>query len=277
MDKIRVRYNHDCVNEIAELMHQYGLNTVCSEANCPNMGECYSKKTATFMILGNLCTRNCKFCNVTNGCPKPVDKNEPERLAEAVDVMGLKHVVVTSVTRDDLDDGGAAHFAETIRAIKRKNNSVTVEVLIPDFKGCRTSINKVINAEPDVINHNIETVRSLYNQVRPEANYDRSLSLLQYVKQVAPNILTKTGIMVGLGESEQQVFDLMDDVIEVGCDIFTVGQYLQPSVAHVKLKEYISTDQFKRYEKYGYDRGFRYVASGALVRSSYHAEEALKA
>lgn len=276
MSKIKVRYNQDSINQIAELMQQLRLNTVCREANCPNIGECYRRKTATFMILGNKCTRNCKFCNVKHGVPGAVDTDEPEHLAKAVESMGLKHVVITSVTRDDLEDGGAGHFAATIEAVKRRVENVTVEVLIPDLKGKRDAIDTIIAAGPEVINHNIETVRRLYDEVRPEANYDRSLSLLQYVKDQAPEILTKTGIMVGLGEREDEVLELMDDVIEVGCDILTVGQYLQPSDEHVPLKEYISDEQFKKYEKTGYAKGFKYVASGALVRSSYHAEEALE-
>lgn len=276
MSKIRVRYNENSINEIAGLMQQYKLNTVCCEANCPNIGECYRRKTATFMILGNQCSRNCRFCNVHNGIPQPVDKDEPNRLADAVVELGLKHVVITSVTRDDLEDGGAGHFASTIEAVRNKAKDVTIEVLIPDFKGNRKALDKVIEAGPEIINHNIETVKSLYEEVRPQANYDRSLALLQYVKKKAPEILTKTGIMVGLGETEEEIYALMDDAVEVGCDIFTVGQYLQPSAAHVELKEYISEEQFKLYEVKGYEKGFKYVASGALVRSSYHAEEALK-
>lgn len=276
MAKIKVRYNQDSIDQIAELMQQYQLNTVCREANCPNIGECYRRRTATFMILGNQCSRNCRFCNVTNGIPQLVDENEPERLAEAAKQMGLRHVVITSVTRDDLEDGGAGHFAETIRAVRKKVEGVTVEVLIPDFKGNRDALDKVIAAEPEIINHNLETVKSLYDRVRPEADYERSLSLLRYVKDKAPEILTKTGIMVGLGETEEEVYGLMDDAVRAGCDILTVGQYLQPSPEHYELKEYISDEQFRIYEEKGYEKGFRYVASGALVRSSYHAEEALK-
>lgn len=276
MNKVRVRYNQDHVNEIAAMMQQYRLNTVCREANCPNIGECYRRRTATFMILGSNCSRNCRFCNVTSGRPQPVDEKEPKRLADAVEQMGLKHVVITSVTRDDLSDGGAGHFAETIKAVKRKCRDVTVEVLIPDFKGSREALDKVIEASPEVINHNMETVKSLYAAARPEANYDRSLALLQYVKKKAPWILTKTGIMVGLGETEEEVYALMDDAAEVGCDILTVGQYMQPSKEHLDVKEYVSAQQFKAYEKTGYEKGFRYVASGALVRSSYRAEEALR-
>ena len=276
MAKIKVRYNQDSIDQIAELMQQYQLNTVCREANCPNIGECYRRRTATFMILGNQCSRNCRFCNVTNGIPQLVDENEPERLADAAKQMGLKHVVITSVTRDDLEDGGAGHFAETIRAVRKRVEGVTVEVLIPDFKGDRDALGKVIAAEPEIINHNLETVKSLYDRVRPEADYERSLSLLRYVKDKAPEILTKTGIMVGLGETEEEVYGLMDDAVIAGCDILTVGQYLQPSPEHYELKEYISDEQFRIYEEKGYERGFRYVASGALVRSSYHAEEALK-
>ncbi|MCQ4638271.1 lipoyl synthase [Anaerovorax odorimutans] len=275
MEKIKVAYNQKSVDQMAAIMAQLNLNTVCREANCPNMGECYKKKTATFMIMGSQCTRNCRFCNVINGRPQNLDPNEPENLAQAVEKLNLSHVVVTSVTRDDLPDGGAAHFAKVIEAIKRRNPDVTVEVLIPDMKGDPASLDMVIAAKPEVINHNIETVADLYEQVRPEADYRRSLDVLAYVKRTAPDILTKTGIMVGLGETYQQVLQVMDDARDCGCDIFTVGQYLQPSEAHVSLKEYISQETFDAYEKAGYEKGFRYVASGPLVRSSYRAQEAL--
>lgn len=275
MEKIKVAYNQKSVDQMAAMMAQLNLNTVCREANCPNMGECYKNKTATFMIMGSQCTRNCRFCNVINGRPQRLDPNEPENLAQAVEQLGLSHVVVTSVTRDDLPDGGAAHFAKVIEAIKRRTPDVTVEVLIPDMKGDPASLDMVIAAKPDVINHNIETVADLYEQVRPEADYRRSLDVLAYVKKTAPDILTKTGIMVGLGETRRQVFQVMDDARACGCDLFTVGQYLQPSKEHVSLKEYVSQETFDIYEKAGYEKGFRYVASGPLVRSSYRAQEAL--
>lgn len=275
MEKIKVRYNQDSINTISLLMEQLGLNTVCKAANCPNMGECYKRKTATFMIMGNRCSRNCRFCNVTHGVPEKIDKREPEHVAEAVSRLGLKHVVITSVTRDDLEDGGAFHFADTIRAVRARNPKVTVEVLIPDFGGSRDSLDKVIAAEPEVINHNIETIERLYEEVRPEADYRRSLDVLAYVKSKAPDILTKTGIMAGLGEQEQEVLRLMDDVRGAGCDIFTIGQYLQPSPEHVPMKERVSQQQFDAYKKAGEEKGFSFVASGALVRSSYRAEEAV--
>lgn len=270
-----MRYNQEQVDQISTLMQQLKLNTVCREASCPNMGECYKKKTATFMILGSQCTRNCRFCNVAHGLPQTPDPKEPEHLAEAVSRLGLKHVVITSVTRDDLPDGGAGHFAQTVRSVRQMNPGVTIEVLIPDFKGDAVSLDKVIEAKPEVINHNIETAGPLYGRVRPEANYDRSLALLKYVKEQSPETLTKTGIMVGLGETEDQVYQVMDDAIAAGCDIFTVGQYLQPSPKHVPLEAYISPQQFVRYEKAGEEKGFRYIASGPLVRSSYRAEEAM--
>lgn len=261
---------------ISTLMEHLKLNTVCKEANCPNIGECYKRKTATFMIMGSQCSRNCRFCNIAHGQPQKVDPAEPQHLAEAVKKLGLKHVVITSVTRDDLEDGGAGHFADTIRVVRAENPGVTIEVLIPDFKGRKESLDKVIEVKPEVINHNVETVAALYKRVRPEADYRRSLQVLAYVKEKDPGILTKTGIMAGLGETEEEVFDLMDDVRAVGCDIFTIGQYLQPSPEHVPLKEYVSGQQFDRYKTEGEKRGFRFVASGPLVRSSYRAEEAIR-
>lgn len=275
MDKVKVRYNQEHVNQVAGLMEQLKLNTVCKEANCPNLGECYKRKTATFMIMGNQCTRNCRFCNVRSGAPTPLDPQEPEKIAQAVQTLKLKHVVITSVTRDDLADGGAGHFAACINAVRERAPETTIEVLIPDMKGDKSSLDTIISAGPEVINHNLETVPHLYDTVRPEANYQQSLHVLQYVKDKAPEILTKTGIMVGLGEEEAQVYQVMDDALDVGCDIFTVGQYLPPSKDHVPLKARISREIFERYEKEGFEKGFRYIASGALVRSSYHAEEAL--
>lgn len=281
MDKkpewLKVNFNQEAVNEVSELMARLKLNTVCKEANCPNLGECYKKHTATFMILGRQCTRNCRFCNVVHGKPEPVDPMEPENLAEAAAKLGLKHVVITSVTRDDLPDGGAAHFAACIQAIREISPATSVEVLVPDMKGIQESLDIVIAAKPDVFNHNVETVKALYEKVRPEADYARSLEVLRYAKAAAPDMYIKTGIMVGLGETEQQVWELMDDVLAAGCDILTIGQYLRPSSAHVEMKEYVTPEMFARYKAVGEEKGFSYVASSPLVRSSYRAEEAFHA
>ncbi|MEA4805708.1 lipoyl synthase [Acetobacterium wieringae] len=273
---LKVSYNKAAVEEVNGLMAKLKLNTVCKEANCPNLGECYKKKTATFMILGRTCTRNCRFCNVTSGAVEPVDPKEPQHLAEAVKELDLNHVVITSVTRDDLKDGGAGHFADTIRAVRELNPGVSIEVLIPDLQGVQRDLDRIIAANPDVINHNVETVRELYSVVRPEADYDRSMAVLEYVKKQAPHIKTKTGIMVGLGETDEQVYQVMDDSLKVGCDIFTIGQYLQPSPQHLEVKAYVTPEKFAEYEKTGRTKGFYSIASSPLVRSSYRAEEALK-
>jgi len=273
---LKVSYNKEAVEEVSGLMAKLKLNTVCKEANCPNLGECYKKRTATFMILGNICTRHCRFCNVGSGVVEAVDPKEPQHLAEAVKELDLKHVVITSVTRDDLADGGAGHFADTIKAVRKLNPGVTIEVLIPDLQGVEKHLDIVIAAKPDVINHNVETVRELYPEVRPEADYDRSMQVIQYVKTKAPQIKTKTGIMVGLGETEEQIYQVMDDSLKAGCDIFTIGQYLQPSSKHISVKAYVTPEKFEKYKKIGEAKGFHYIASSPLVRSSYRAEEALE-
>lgn len=272
----KVKYNQEAVDEVSRLMAKLSLNTVCKEANCPNLGECFQKHTATFMILGSQCTRNCRFCNVVHGTPQPVDPEEPMHVAEAVRDLKLRHVVITQVTRDDLPDGGASQFANTVSAIRKLCPDVTIEVLISDMKGDQTSLDTVIAAHPEVINHNIETIASLYPAVRPGADYERSLSVLRYVKTKDSTILTKTGIMLGLGETKEQVLQTMDDVLATGCDIFTIGQYLRPSPAHIEMKEYISPEIFAEYKDIGLQKGFRYVASSPLVRSSYRAAEALQ-
>ncbi|MBU4439768.1 MAG: lipoyl synthase [Firmicutes bacterium] len=272
---LKVSYNKEAVDEVNGLMAKLKLNTVCKEANCPNLGECYKKRTATFMILGNICTRHCRFCNVSSGVVEPVDPNEPQHLAEAVKALDLKHVVITSVTRDDLEDGGAKHFADTINAVRKLNPGVSIEVLIPDLRGVDKHLDIVIGAKPDVINHNVETVRELYLEVRPEADYERSMYVIQYVKKRAPHIKTKTGIMVGLGETDEQVYQVMDDSLKAGCDIFTIGQYLRPSAKHISVKCYVTPEKFEEYKKIGEEKGFHYIASSPLVRSSYRAEEAL--
>ena len=273
---LRVRYNQEAVSEVAQLLGQLKLNTVCKEANCPNLGECYRKHTATFMILGSQCTRNCRFCNVTPGHPLPPDPDEPENVAAAAKKLGLRHVVLTCPTRDDLPDGGAEQFAKTVRAIRAACPGVTVETLISDMKMDTAALDVVIEARPEVLNHNVETVRALQKAVRPQADYRRSLSVLSYCKEKAPSLLTKTGFMVGLGETEEQIGQLMDDVLAVGCDILTIGQYLQPTPEHYPLARYATPEDFARYKEMALAKGFRYVASAPLARSSYKAWEALE-
>lgn len=240
---------------------------------CPNLGECFARRTATFLILGNVCTRHCGYCAVASGSPLPLDPEEPERVAETTANLGLRHVVVTSVTRDDLPDGGAAHFAETIRAIRRRSPAAVVEVLIPDFGGSEGSLQLVLEAEPQILNHNIETVPRLFPTVRPQGNYRRSLELLARAKRGLSHGYTKSGLMVGLGESEVEVLQVMRDLREVGCDIFTVGQYLRPSKAHLEVKEYYPPESFERMKGDGEAVGFLFVASGPFVRSSYNADQ----
>ncbi|NNG66034.1 lipoyl synthase [Caldanaerobacter subterraneus] len=271
---LKVRILSEDLNRMEAFLKNMALNTVCQSANCPNMGECFARRTATFMIMGNICTRNCRFCAVEKGHPQPLDEEEPGRVAEAARRLGLKHVVVTSVTRDDLPDGGASHFAKTIYELK-KLPGVTVEVLVPDFMGNEEAIRTVVEAKPDVINHNVETVPRLYSRVRPKADYIRSLNLLKKVKELDPLILTKSGIMVGLGETEEEVIEVMKDLRDIDCDMMTIGQYLRPSHKHIEVAEYVTPEQFKRYEEIGYKLGFKHVASGPLVRSSYHADVGL--
>lgn len=261
-------------SEVLNILNTLGLNTVCEEAACPNCGECFGKRTATFMILGRNCTRNCRFCNVSKGMPSIVDDCEPQKIAKAVKELSLRHVVITSVTRDDILDGGASHFAEVIKAIKQSNiNTTVIEVLIPDFKGNLEALEKVISAKPDIINHNIETVPRLYSAVRPEAEYKRSLELIERVSSFS-NIYTKSGIMVGLGETYEEVLQVFKDLVKSGCSLLTIGQYLAPTKAHYPVYEYIEPSVFDKYKQEGEKAGFKYVASGPLVRSSYMAEAA---
>jgi len=259
--------------EMAGFLQSLGLHTVCQSASCPNIGECFSRGTATFMILGNVCTRNCGFCGVRSGEPLPVDPEEPSRVAEAASRMGLRYVVVTSVTRDDLPDGGAAQFAETIRQLRARIPDARVEVLIPDFGGDTTSLRTVLEAAPFVLNHNVETVPRLYSTVRPDADYERSLSLLETAKKAGASIYTKSGLMVGLGESKEEVVGVLRDLRSRGCDIVTIGQYLRPSSANLPVIEYIPPAMFDEYRDIGEEMGFHHVASGPFVRSSYHAAE----
>lgn len=273
---LKVRYNQEAVNEVAALMRDLKLNTVCKEANCPNLGECYRKHTSTFMILGSNCTRNCKFCNVTCGKPEPVDPEEPMNVALAAKKLNLRHVVLTCSTRDDLPDGGAEQFAKTVRAIREVCPGTTVETLISDMKGDPASLDIVIASHPEVLNHNVETVKELQSVVRSKATYERSLGVLRYCKEKDPTILTKTGFMVGLGETEEQIDRLLDDILETGCDILTIGQYLQPSPQHYPLARYATPEDFARYKELALQKGFRHVASAPLARSSYRAWEALE-
>ncbi|MGE5495867.1 MAG: lipoyl synthase [Burkholderiales bacterium] len=262
------------LTEMQALLRSLSLHTVCEGADCPNRGECFKAGTATFMILGDTCTRGCRFCAVNKGKPAPPDPCEPVHIADAAEKLKLKHVVVTSVTRDDLPDGGAGHFAAVVRAVKSRIPA-TVEVLIPDFKGSEQALNKVIEAKPDIINHNLETVPSLYKAVRPNAVYERSLELLLRVKR--SGIISKTGIMVGLGETREEVLSLMDDIAARHCDMLTIGQYLQPSKHHIPVAEYVRPETFEVYRRAALERGIKYVASAPLVRSSYNAAAGIEA
>jgi lipoyl synthase len=257
------------------VLKRLSLHTVCDEAFCPNRMECFSRKTATFMILGRVCSRNCTFCRVSGGVPEAVDPLEPERVARAVRELGLTYAVITSVTRDDLPDGGAGQFARVIRAIREGNRSVKIEVLIPDFSGNPEALQEVAQAGPEVINHNVESVPRLYPDVRPQADYTRSLDLLKKVKKMDDRILTKSGLMLGLGEGKAEVIQVFRDLRAVGCDLLTIGQYLAPSSRHHPVVAYIPPEMFEEYRKIALDLGFRHVASGPLVRSSYRADEGM--
>lgn len=259
--------------QIRAMIDKGQLHTVCQEANCPNQFECFSARTATFLILGATCTRNCRFCNIEEGRPGPVDADEPRRVADAAARMNLRYVVVTSVTRDDLEDGGAGHFAATIDALREKISGVQVEVLIPDFQGARSSLETVLTARPDVLNHNMETVWRLYPDVRPQADYDRSLALLSHVTRTDPAIPAKSGIMLGLGETEEEVRQTIADVYRTGCRMLTIGQYLQPTPRHLPVVDFIPPEEFERWREFALKTGFNKVASGPFVRSSYHAGE----
>lgn len=258
---------------IQELMRDQTLHTVCEEARCPNIGDCWSRGTATFMILGDVCTRSCGFCAVTTGRPGTVDHGEPARVALAIQRMGLRHAVITSVNRDELPDGGAGIFAETIRWTRRLNPQTTIEVLIPDFKGDEPALRTVCDAQPEILNHNTETVPRLYRQVRPQAVYERSLELLRRAKEIDPEGLTKSGVMVGLGETREELLVVFRDLAAQGVDILTVGQYLRPTPNHLPIDRYWHPDEFAELKERALEMGFRHVESGPLVRSSYHAEE----
>ncbi len=273
-DWIRVRMPGSPVYaETRAIVKEHGLVTVCEEAGCPNIGECWSKKHATMMIMGDTCTRACAFCNVRTGLPRALDPLEPAHVAEAIAKLGLAHVVITSVDRDDLADGGAAHFADTITAIRRANPATTIEILTPDFLRKDGALETVVVAKPDVYNHNLETVPSLYLKIRPGARYFHSLRLLQRVKELDPQMFTKSGIMVGLGEQREEVLQVMDDLRSANVDFLTIGQYLQPTRKHAEVKAFISPDDFKSYERIAMAKGFLLVSASPLTRSSHHAGE----
>ncbi len=258
-------------HRLKNILRSASLHTVCEEAICPNIGECFGQGTATFLILGDVCTRRCNFCAVTKGYPSTLDEDEPEKIARVVKQIGLRHVVITSVTRDDLIDGGASHYARTIKAIRTHNPTCTIEVLIPDFNGSEKALEIVLRENPDILNHNIETVPGLYPDVRPQADYERSLGLLEKAKEIYANGTTKSGLILGMGEEYHEIIDVMKDLREVDCDILTIGQYLRPGKEYIPIKRYYHPDEFKclRYE--GEKMGYKHVESGPLVRSSYHA------
>ena len=262
----------DNFKELRNIVETHNLHTICSSGRCPNMGECWGDRTATFMILGNICTRSCGFCNVATGKPLPADLAEPEKVAKSIQLMGVKHAVITSVDRDDLPDGGANIWAATIRKIREYNPEITMETLLPDFQGKEELLDIIIKEAPEVVSHNLETVRRLTKQVRKQAKYDRSLAVLKYLKDNGIN-RTKSGIMLGLGETEEEVVETMQDLRQAGVDVMTIGQYLQPSPKHLPVIRYPHPDEYKKYEEIGLEMGFRFVESGPLVRSSYHAHK----
>nr|WP_297785275.1 lipoyl synthase [uncultured Allomuricauda sp.] len=258
--------------QLRGLVDKYDLHTICTSGSCPNMGECWGEGTATFMILGNICTRSCGFCGVKTGRPETVDWAEPEKVARSIKIMNIKHAVLTSVDRDDLKDMGSIIWAETVKAVRRMNPETTMETLIPDFQGISTHLDRILKVAPEVISHNMETVKRLTREVRIQAKYERSLEVLNYLKKNGAN-RTKSGIMLGLGEEESEVINTMEDLRKVDVDVITIGQYLQPSKKHLPVKQFILPEQFKKYEEIGLEMGFRHVESGALVRSSYKAHK----
>lgn len=268
--KIRLGGN-DQFTKTKNIVETHGLHTICTSGKCPNLGECWSRGTATFLIGGEICTRSCRFCNTLTGKPLPLDPQEPQKVAESIQMMNLRHAVITSVDRDDLPDLGATHWVRTIQAIKEMNPETTIEVLIPDFQGHLALVDQVINAAPEIISHNMETVRRISPKIRSAAKYERSLSVLEHIAK--RGITAKTGIMVGLGETEEEVLTLMDDVLSVGVSILTIGQYLQPSRKNIPVSEYITPERFEYYRQLAIEKGFRQVESAPLVRSSYHAEK----
>ena len=274
--KIRVKAGADDGSRVRDLLERLRLDTVCRAAHCPNQCECFAKGTATFMILGSVCTRNCTFCAVDSGPPQPLEDDEPERVAEACEALGLKHVVVTSVTRDDLPDGGAEHYARTIRAV-RNGCAAVIEVLTPDFRGDCACLDALIDARPDIFNHNVETAPRLYPAVRPQADYRQSLDVLRYVKANSAGIFTKSGMMVGTGETDREVLEVCRDLRSVGVDILTIGQYLRPSRGHLPIHRFVTPAQFEQYRRQALEMGFLAVAAAPFVRSSYNAKEVFEA
>jgi lipoic acid synthetase len=268
--KIKVPKGKEYIG-VRDVIDSHKLHTICTSGQCPNKEDCWGRGTATFMILGNICTRSCKFCSVPTGRPMPADLAEPARIAESVHKMKLRHCVITSVDRDDMEDGGAGIWADTIRAVKEMNPATTIETLVPDFRGRKDLLQIVMEARPEVISHNLETVRRLTPQVRSAAIYARSLEVVGWVSE--SGIRSKSGIMLGLGETEEEVIGVMNDLRGVGCEVMTIGQYLQPTLKHLPVQEYIRPEQFEKYRKIGLEKGFRHVESGPLVRSSYHAEK----
>ena len=274
--KVRVHEGED-YRQLKELVRSQRLHTVCEEAHCPNIYDCWSRRTATFMILGDVCTRACRFCAVTSGRPTELDIGEPSRVADSIAQLGLKHAVITSVDRDDLRDGGAEIFARTIRAIRRRSPDTSVEVLTPDFQGDREAIRTVVEARPDIFNHNTETVPRLYARIRPKAVYANSLALLRYVKELAPQMVTKSGVMVGLGEETEELLQVFRNMREHSIDVLTIGQYLRPSAKHAEVVRYYPPEEFRELKRAAEAMGFAHVESGPLVRSSYHADEQIPA
>lgn len=262
-------------SDVKNLMRKQHLHTVCEEAKCPNIAECWNHRTATFMILGDTCTRSCGFCNIKVGIPNELDLQEPRRVADSVNELNLRHVVITSVNRDELKDGGASIFGETVRLIKSELRNTTVEILIPDFKGDEQAFEIIMQNPPDILNHNLETVKSLYHAVRPQAKYERSLELITWFKK--RGLKTKSGIMVGIGERKEQVVELLEDLVSAGCDILTIGQYLQPTKNHLPVDRFVTPEEFAFYKEEGLKKGFKIVESSPLVRSSYHADEQARA
>ena len=273
-DWLRVKLSASpVVAETRDIIREHGLATVCEEAACPNLGECWTKRHATMMIMGDTCTRACAFCNVRTGVPQPLNANEPEEVACAVAKLGLRHIVITSVDRDDLPDGGAAHFAETIEAIRRTTPGTTIEILTPDFLRKEGAVETVLAARPDVFNHNLETVPSLYLKIRPGSRYFHSLRLLQRAKELSPEVFTKSGIMLGLGEERDEVLQVMDDLLSANVDFLTIGQYLQPTPKHAPIARFVPPEEFESYRRIATAKGFQLVASTPLTRSSHHADE----
>ena len=264
----------DATRKVRQLLKESGLTTVCDAARCPNRNECYSCNSATFMILGDRCTRNCRFCSVTTEKPLPPNSQEPKLVANAIKELGLKYAVITMVTRDDLSDGGAEHISKTIREIKKINPQIKTEVRISDMQGNKEALKTVLEASPDVLNHNVETVKSLYKTVRPQADYIRSLGVLKFSKEYAPHIITKTGIMLGLGETEPEILELFDDLVSVKCDILTAGQYIQPTKQHIEVNRYLPPDEFESLQKKALESGLKQAVFAPLARSSYKASEA---